>query len=281
MSFKLNLHLQQAFALPTHHIISIQGEDSVVFLQSQLMNDVNSLSSGLWQYTGMLNPQGRVLALFQLAQIESEHFLLILASLDAQWLIQHLTRFVFRSKVVINYEQDYHVQGQFIDHQASINCAQVITGTAQTGYILDIPDKNCTRKLLISRTQTETQLEAIDQWHSLDMAIGWLWIDEKLQNLWTPQMLSLQVLNAFSLKKGCYPGQEIVARTHFLGKSKRNLRLLSGFGLQNGQILQQNNHEIGRVVNANALGNLALAVLPFELNTDSAIKNNINTVTLL
>jgi folate-binding protein YgfZ len=135
--------------------------------------------------------------------------------------------------------------------------------------------------MFLTKILIETNLQAFNQWHCLDMLLGWPWIDEKLQNLWTPQMLSLQDLNAFSLKKGCYPGQEIVARTHFLGKSKRNLRLLSGFGLLNGQILQQNSHEIGRIVNANALGNLAVAVLPLELNTDLAIQNNDNEVTLL
>ena len=45
---------------------------------------------------------------------------------------------------------------------------------------------------------------------------------------WTPQQLSLERLGAFSVKKGCYPGQEIVARTHFLGKAKRGLALLEG-----------------------------------------------------
>lgn len=281
MSFKLNLDLQQAFALPSHHIISVVGRDARVFLQAQLMNDVNVLGIGHWQYTGLLNPQGRVLALFQLAEINSEHFLIILASLDPIWLVEHFKRFLFRSKVSITLEQDYFAQGHCIAGTSSNVTSQTLFGNDQDGYTIEIPDKYCARNMHISKTQIETDLQALDQWHCLDMTMGWLWIDESLQNLWTPQMLSLQDLNAFSLKKGCYPGQEIVARTHFLGKSKRNLRLLSGFGLQNGQILQQNSHEIGRVVNANALGNLAVAVLPLELNTDLAIQNNVKEVTLL
>lgn len=281
MSFKLNLDLQQPFALPNYHIISVDGRDARVFLQAQLMNDVNALSAGHWQYTGLLNPQGRVLALFQLAEINSEHFLIILASLDPIWLIEHFKRFLFRSKVSINLEQEYFAQGHCIEGTSPNAASQTMFGNDQDGYTIEIPDKNCTRKMYLLKTQIEADLQALDQWHCLDMKLGWPWIDEKLQNLWTPQMLSLQELNAFSLKKGCYPGQEIVSRTHYLGKSKRNLRLLSGFGLQNGQILQQNSHEIGRIVNANALGVLAVAVLPLELNTDLAIQNNVKEVTLL
>ena len=281
MSFKLNLELQQSFALSTHHIISVVGRDARVFLQAQLMNDVNALGIGHWQYTGLLNPQGRVLALFQLAEINSEHFLIILASLDPIWLIEHFKRFLFRSKVSIKLEQDYFAQGKCVASTSSNVVAQTMFGNDQEGYTIEIPDKNYTRKMYLSKTKIETDLQALDHWHCLDMALGWPWIDEKLQNLWTPQMLSLQELNAFSLKKGCYPGQEIVARTHFLGKSKRNFRLLSGFGLQNGQFLQQNSHEIGRIVNANTLGNIAVAVLPLELNSDLAIQNNVNDDTLL
>ncbi len=281
MSFKLNLDQLQAFALPSHHIISIQGEDSVVFLQSQLMNDVNALASGHWHYTGILNPQGRVLALFQLAELDREHFLIIVAGLDPQWLVDYIKRFIFRSKVIINIEQDYQVQGQFLDDKDTIDSALAITGDFNAGFILDIPDKSCTRKLLLSRTQVETNLQAIDQWHCLDMSNGWLWIDESLQNLWTPQMLSLQDINAYSLKKGCYPGQEIVARTHYLGKSKRNLRTISGQGLSSGQALFQNANEIGKIANCNLAGDYAKAVLPVELNMKLPIISNQSSIKII
>lgn len=281
MSFKLNLGLQQAFALSAHHVLRVQGRDARAFLQAQLMNDVNAIGKDQWQYTGILNPQGRVLALFQLAEISNEHFLIILANLDPVWLADHLRRFVFRSKVTISHEQQYFAQGQFIERHPSSDITQAIRGDEQDGYTLDIPDKNCTRTMRLSKAPAQADLQALDQWHCLDMSIGWVWIDESLQNIWTPQMLSLQNLPAFSLKKGCYPGQEIVARTHYLGKSKRQLRAISGQHLKNGQILQQNSHEIGKIVNANMLGDYAVAVLPIEMNADGHIQNNVNQVTLL
>jgi folate-binding protein YgfZ len=105
------------------------------------------------------------------------------------------------------------------------------------------------------------------------MLIGWVWITEHLQARWTPQMLSLQSLNAFSLKKGCYPGQEIVARTHYLGKSKRQLVELEGLGLAEGQAVQLNGEDVGNVVNANQAGTFGVAVLAAGLKPTDALSN--------
>jgi folate-binding Fe-S cluster repair protein YgfZ len=84
-------------------------------------------------------------------------------------------------------------------------------------------------------------------------------------------MLSLQRLNAFSLKKGCYPGQEIVARTHYLGKSKRQLVALSGPGLAAGQAVQQNGLDIGKIVNANRTGSFGVAILLTDIDPSAQI----------
>ena len=78
---------------------------------------------------------------------------------------------------------------------------------------------------------------------------------------WTPQMLSLERLAAFSLKKGCYPGQEIVARTHYLGKSKRSLVRIEGRDLASGQsLLGGAGEELGQLASATDDGRQALAV---------------------
>jgi folate-binding protein YgfZ len=134
---------------------------------------------------------------------------------------------------------------------------------------------------MLSQTETASDADKEDQWHCIDMAIGWPWIDDTLQNLWTPQMLSLQTLNAFSLKKGCYPGQEIVARTHYLGKSKRHLVSITGQHLGNAQAVLQNGQEIGKVVNANRTGDFAMAVLPVQLIENAGIQNTAGTLEII
>jgi hypothetical protein len=75
-------------------------------------------------------------------------------------------------------------------------------------------------------------------------------------------MLSLDRLQAFSLRKGCYPGQEIVARTHYLGQAKRQLARLAGAGLQAGlEIRDGSGHGVGSLVCATSDGREGLAVL--------------------
>jgi folate-binding protein YgfZ len=273
MSFKLNLSPASGFALPEHRIIHVQGRDAAAFLQAQLMNDVAALTDGEWQYNGWLNAQGRLLALFQLARLSDGHFLIVLPVLPSDWLIDNLKRFVFRSKVNFILEHKLFAQGQILPSEAATDATNSIIGDDKQGYSLVLPHAPGNRRLHFQPAPGHPDAEAVDQWHCLDMAGGWLWIDETLQALWTPQMLSLQRLNAFSLKKGCYPGQEIVARTHYLGKSKRHLQALQGQGLVNGQAILQNGAEIGKVVNANLDGTFGMAVLPADLEPSALLAN--------
>lgn len=281
MSFKLNLSPASGFSLPEHHIIHVQGSDAGAFLQAQLMNDVAVLTDGEWQYNGWLNAQGRVLALFQLAKLSAEHFLVVLPALPPGWLIENLKRFVFRSKVNFSLEQKLSVQGEILPAEPVADAACGIIGDQQQGYSLDIPHAPINRRLYFLPAPGRFDAEAVDQWHCLDMAVGWVWIDQARQALWTPQMLSVQRLNAFSLKKGCYPGQEIVARTHYLGKSKRQLQALGGLGLSAGQALQQNGLDIGKVVNANRAGSFGVAVLLTDIDRSAPILNNSGALELI
>lgn len=237
------------------------------------MNDVAALTDGQWHYNGWLNAQGRILALFQLARLSAEHFLVILPALPPDWLIDNLKRFVFRSKVDFALESSLFASAEIRPAEAAMNGSPAITGDERQGYSIAIPHAICGRYLHFRPTPGDVDAAAADLWHSIDMASGWVWIDLSLQGLWTPQMLSLQNVGAFSLKKGCYPGQEIVARTHYLGKSKRQLVALGGRGLAAGQTLQHNGLDIGKVVNANRSGTFGVAVLPTDLDASSPLVN--------
>lgn len=281
MSFKLNLSAAAGFGLPAYHLIHVTGSDSAPFLQAQLMNDVAALADGQWQYNGWLNAQGRVLALFQLAKLSDGHFLIILPSLSPDWLIDNLKRYVFRSKVGFVPASGLSSCGEILPAGTRMDAVPGIHGDARQGFTITIPHALCGRRLHFQPEPCPADANAADQWHSLDMASGWVWIDESLQGLWTPQMLSLQNIGAFSLKKGCYPGQEIVARTHYLGKNKRQLLALGGRGLTAGQSLQQNGLDIGKVVNSNRDGTFCVAVLPTEIDANTPILNCAGTLDLI
>jgi folate-binding protein YgfZ len=103
-----------------------------------------------------------------------------------------------------------------------------------------------------------------------DLAHGLPRLGDDQVDRWTPQQLSLDRLRAYSVKKGCYPGQEIVARTHFLGQAKRGLVLLEGDApLAPGGAVHVGDAASGNVVCT--AGMLALAVLPLERGAAAAI----------
>ncbi|HCR32978.1 MAG TPA: folate-binding protein YgfZ, partial [Stenotrophomonas sp.] len=100
-------------------------------------------------------------------------------------------------------------------------------------------------------------------WRQTDLRFGLPRLEESQREVWTPQQLGLDRLNGYSVKKGCYPGQEIVARTHFLGKAKRVVQLLHAAApAQAGDAVQQDGAALGSI--ASVAGDLALAVLPLE-----------------
>jgi folate-binding protein YgfZ len=105
------------------------------------------------------------------------------------------------------------------------------------------------------------------RWAAFDMQHGLPRLGASQSEHWTPQQLSLERLRGFSVKKGCYPGQEIVARTHFLGKAKRGLALLEGAApIAAGAEVHGDGAPLGTVVCSSLLDDrwLGMAVLPLD-----------------
>ncbi len=215
------------FTLAGHHLVALHGPDAVRFAHAQFMSDVAGLADGHWHWSGWLTPKGRVVALFALLRLDAEHVWLVLPDADPEAFAAALRRFVFRSKVEVAPRPDLQVGGAFATPLQAH--AGVLAGSLDAGFELDMGGDGCTRVLRVGRAAHAPAHDALDaRWRVADLAHGLPRLDASQSGEWTPQMLSLQRLEAFSVKKGCYPGQEIVARTHFLGKSKRELVLLEG-----------------------------------------------------
>ena len=105
------------------------------------------------------------------------------------------------------------------------------------------------------------------RWLAFDLQHGLPRLPGSQVEQWTPQQLSLERLHGFSVKKGCYPGQEIVARTHFLGKAKRGLARLEGAApIAVGSEVHGDGAALGTVVSSGTRDDrwVALAVLPLD-----------------
>lgn len=243
-----------------HDVLTITGRDAVAFAQAQCMNDVAALADGQWQWNGWLTPKGRVIALFALLRIDAETLWLLLPDADAGELAEALRRYVFRSKAVLTVRDDLHANGAFAPPAQAQGATSARIGDAVE---LDLSGDAGPRHLRIGPTPAREDAAALTRWNACDLAHGLPRLPPSQAGQWTPQQLSLERLRAFSVKKGCYPGQEIVARTHFLGQAKRGLVLLGADApLAASAEVLAGERPLGSLI-ASA-GTLALAVLPLE-----------------
>ena len=248
--------------LPGHRVLALSGRDSAAFAQAQWMNDVAGLAPGHWQWNGWLTPKGRLLALFALLRLDEQTLWLLLPDADPEALAAQLQRYVFRSKVAFAVRDDLCVAGAFVA-PVRASCSG-IDGGAEQGLELDFGGEGGPRTLRIDRHVADAgDADLATRWAAFDLAHGLPRLDDSQAGQWTPQQLSLERLRAYSVKKGCYPGQEIVARTHFLGQAKRGLALLESDGpLPVGSEVGDGERALGTVVSS--VGTLALAVMPLE-----------------
>lgn len=262
MTFKTNLETARCPALSGFAVVEVEGRDAAAFLQSQAMNDVAALTPGRWQWNGLLTPKGRVMALFALACVAEGRWLLVSPDVDAAELVAHLRRFVFRSKAT--FREDACLVAA-AGPAASTGDPGCFAGDSDHGFALDFSGEGGTRWLWLlppSHPALAPPDPAVDaSWRAMDIAHGLPRLAGEQREAFTPQMLSLERLGAFSLKKGCYPGQEIVARTHYLGQAKRGLARLRGVGLRPGQPVEAAGLAVGSIACTDASGMEALAVM--------------------
>lgn len=211
--------------------LSIEGADAVAFAQAQFSSNVQALNVGQWQFSAWLNAKGRVQALFHLARVADDSLLLLLRGGDAASLQQSLQRFVFRAKVKLTAHQPRPLGA----------------GPARDTYALhregDAYMFGCGTHSMIVGASSD------DAWRVPQIRAGWPWLaDNALGELLAPS-LSLERLQAVAMDKGCYPGQEIVARLHYRGGNKRHMHcVVLSQPLPGGTVLRHDDKEIGQLL---------------------------------
>ncbi len=222
-------------------LYKVSGDDAETFLQGQLSNDVSSLTNN-WQYAAYCTPKGRALAVFIVCRI-AENFFLITEQSIAKNVFKRLQMFVMRSKVLIE-EQSNELVGVF-DSQTLIDMHEDFDAEAERFVLSTNENLHCLhfgqRHLIISNKHKTQDLSAElskeefssatehepynteTNWIQRDIADGLPRVTAESSEKFVPQMLNMDILNGMSFKKGCYTGQEIVARMHYLGKLKQRM----------------------------------------------------------
>lgn len=218
----------------TTRTITLAGPDAAGFAHAQLSSDVLALPTGRWQWSGWLDPKGRVRALLQIARVSDERYVLVPRGGDARTLAQDLARFVFRSKVKIDVSDELHVSDgeAYDDGGVRDDDGALLLGEGDASL----------------RIGTNT---GDDTWIARHIDKGFAWLPDAALGVLLPPALSMERLGAVAFDKGCFPGQEIAARLHFLGGHKRHLRAARadvGAALEEGQALRIGGKEVGIVL---------------------------------
>ena len=223
-------------ALDQLGLLSVSGEDSQAFLQNLLTNDIALLALNQSQYSGLCNPKGRLLALFVIIRTGEASYQLIMPKALCEPIAKRLSMYKLRSKVTISDDSERMVclgltQGQDskldladVDYQgAGQDDYRNTKLPAQLARWLIVCEKEAVSDLVDTLDNQDYQCQHADYWQWLDITAGLASISLTTQEKFTPQQLNLDLTEAVNFKKGCYPGQEVVARLHYLGKPSRRL----------------------------------------------------------
>lgn len=260
--------------LPDFGIIAASGDDAASFLHSQLTNDVETLESSQARLAGYCTAKGRLLATMLIFRGGDDILLMLPKELLAATQ-KRLQMFVLRAKVKLrDASADYAIlglAGSFAAPAIRASLPEAIDTPygkqdSESGSLIRLPDADdVPRTLWIADPAqamaawpvlTETLIAASPAaWRLTEVKAGIPWVVQATQEKFVPQMINFELIGGVNFKKGCYPGQEIVARSQYLGKLKRRMlpARLSATDITAGmEVFAENDPEqpCGMIVNA-------------------------------
>jgi len=260
------MHAWQLMQLANLGVVRARGLDAVRFLQGQLSNDVARLGTQRSFLAGYHNPQGRTIALLRLVQLDQDDILAVLPAELAPVVAARLSKFVLRAKVKITEESSgWTVSGivgpsasaaELRDLQRRADAAVIRIGDHSARWLMVSAVGQPATELLSSVLPgiTLSQVDAgVEAWRALDISAGIPQVYQATAEEFVAQMLNLDALDAIAFDKGCYTGQEVIARAHYRGKIKRRMQQFESLEpcqLVPGQLIRLGDGRTAQVVDA-------------------------------
>jgi folate-binding protein YgfZ len=219
-------------------IIAVRGVDARRFLNGQLSQDVLALRPDRVELAGLHNPQGRLLAVMHLVAHGDADVLLILRRELLGATLASLSRYVLRAKLKLSDETDAWQLNGYLPTDTLLS-APAARLPAEAGAALETAAGMIWRYAADGRIIELTSAAADraapppgdssqhDRWHAADIAAGLPVVYAATAGEFVAQMLNLDALGGISFTKGCYTGQEVIARAHYRGRVKRRLQRFS------------------------------------------------------
>jgi hypothetical protein len=222
-------------------LIRFIGAEAQTFLHNQLTCDVAALASGKSTYGGYCNPKGRVLATFLLWR-RGEDFFMLLPSPLREPTQKQLSKYILRAKVKAEAADEWALFGvagkdagalvehavgaaPAMDHNVAEASGTMVIKLPGERYQIVAPREKA--RAVLASLDSGSEKAAPEHWDWLDIRAGVPVILPATQEAFVPQMVNLDLIGGVSLTKGCFPGQEIVARMHYRGTLKQRMYLAS------------------------------------------------------
>ena len=210
-------------------LIRASGPDAATFLQGQLTNDVLTLSEGTARLAGFCSAKGRLQASFVVWKTADDIFLMCAADLLAPTL-KRLSMFVLRAKCKLS-----DATQEIALHGIAGAAAQALLGNASAwqtrsngaGTVVALPDAAGVRRCIVAMPAAtpsgiaDAPAMPLDAWRWLDVQSGIVTIEAATVDRFVPQMVNFELVGGVDFQKGCYPGQEVVARSQYRGTTRR------------------------------------------------------------
>ncbi len=203
--------------------LRVMGEDRIDFLNRLLTQEVPD-PGPRFSWAALCQAQGRVIALFRIA-VQPDAVILLVENDLASRLRDTLQRYILRSRVHLELGDPGWIMGGWMRPEPEEKSPLLPSGYSLLGR--DPPGSPLPRYLALGPASEPTSAKASDSgWQGIDFWLGIPRILAATSEQFVPHALHLTGIGAVSLRKGCYPGQEVIARTEYRGRVKRNLVLL-------------------------------------------------------
>jgi len=216
-----NTNISSITPLTDWTLIHINGPDSESFLQNLFTNNILNLPLGSEHLSGFCSPKGRLLASFWVSHSSKENYDLWISKDIAPEFVKKLLMYKLRSKVEITLlDPSLQIYGEVSN----------VPFKTTSNKMCNLPavlheEIRYNRRVIAEESNDIEQTQESNVWSILEVASGIPRITANTKDLFVPQMINFESIGGVDFKKGCYPGQEIVARSQYLGHIKRRLKI--------------------------------------------------------
>ena len=288
-------------------VIVIEGKDAEVFLQGQITNDIKLIKNEEKAlYAGYCSPKGRLIAFFLIIKVWEKYFLICPSSIG-NTISKKLSMYIMRAEVSLTHMPDdisyFSFYGDSKEEEAFKNFGGIVPNNLmqtvqQSGNdsnselfsVTKLSGKNHRYFVMGNNKVIEEIYSEVysnsggldsNSWHESDIETKIPNIFKETQDKFIPQSLNLDAIEAINFKKGCYTGQEIVARTHYLGKPKRRM-YLGSINVDKppklGDAITSDEIKVGQIINfckkENNLYRILFEILIEKIDEDLMLYNN-------